>query len=208
MKNQPPAVYIVDDEEAVCDSLRALVNSVGLPIRSFANAQEFLDFYRNDFPGCLLLDIRMPGISGLALQEELLARQATLPIIFITGHGDIPMAVAAVKKGAMDFVEKPFDDERILALVRGALELDAARRQTAERQLAASSKLAALSTREREVLDRILAGKPNRVIAEELFITVKTVEFHRARIMQKLEAGSLAELVRLCVDGSRAEPTA
>ena len=184
-------VYVVDDDAAVRDALGMLFRAAGLLVQTFASASDFLSAPRPQAGACLVLDIRMPGVSGTALQDELLARGSTLPIIFITGHGDIPMAVAAMRKGAYDFVEKPVDDTRLLEAVRLAMA-------QAARAPAASPDLGGLSDREREVLGLVLDGKPSRAIAEALCISVKTVEFHRARIMQKLGARSAAELFRIC----------
>jgi FixJ family two-component response regulator len=188
-------VFVVDDDEAVRDALDMLFRTAGLRVQTFASAGEFLERARPSPPACLVLDIRMPGMSGTALQERLAGRGERLPILFITGHGDIPMAVEAMKKGAYDFIEKPFDDQRLLCQVLDALE----ERPAAGRSSAAAARLAQLSTREREVLERVLAGKPSREIAGELAISVKTVEFHRARIMQKLGVRSAAELFRACL---------
>jgi FixJ family two-component response regulator len=188
-------VYVVDDDEALRDALGMLFRTAGLKVELYASAVEFLERAKPAMPGCLVLDIRMPGLSGTALQEELAARGSALPIIFISGHGDIPMAVEAVKKGAYDFIEKPFDDYQLLCQVLNALEHAGEQRE----QRGGPERLAQLSEREREVLDLVLAGKPNRQVAAELFISVKTVEFHRARIMQKLEVRSAAELFRLCL---------
>jgi FixJ family two-component response regulator len=193
-------VYVVDDDEALRDALGMLFRTAGLKVEAYASAVEFLERARPALPGCLVLDIRMPGLTGTALQDELRARGSALPIIFISGHGDIPMAVEAVKKGAYDFIEKPFDDYQLLCQVLNALEHAGEREQRG----GGAERLAQLSEREREVLELILAGKPNRQVAAELFISVKTVEFHRARIMQKLEVRSAAELFRLCLGA--AEP--
>ncbi len=190
-------VYIVDDDEAVRDALGMLFRSAGLQVQSYASAADFLAGGAAAAPACLVLDIRMPQMSGLALQDELARRGVRMPVIFITGHGDIPMAVQAVKKGAFDFIEKPFDHDRLLGQVLSALE---PRPATAT----PSARLGELSKREREVLDQVLAGKPSRQIGEELFISVKTVEFHRARIMHKLGAHSAAELFRICLAGQDA----
>jgi two-component system response regulator TtrR len=180
-------VYVVDDDEAVRDSLRMLFASAGLRVETFGSGREFIDRARPGADCCLVLDIRMPGMTGSALQDDLLQRGVRVPIVFITGHGDIPMAVEAVKKGAFDFIEKPFDGEQLLSQVQRALELPGA------------GALGALSERERQVLDLVLAGKPSRQIAVELFISVKTVDFHRARIMAKLGVRSVAQLFRVCL---------
>lgn len=184
-------VYVVDDDAAVRDALGMLFRAAGLQVETFASASAFLSGPRPEAAACLVLDIRMPGVSGTALHDELLAGGSTLPIIFITGHGDIPMAVAAIKKGAYDFVEKPLDDARLLEQVRLAMA-------QGTRAPAAAPDLGGLSEREREVLERVLDAKPSREIADELRISVKTVEFHRGRIMQKLGVRSAAELFRIC----------
>jgi FixJ family two-component response regulator len=188
-------VYVVDDDEAVRDALGMLFRSAGLHAETFESAAGFLERAKPAAHCCLVLDIRMPGMSGNGLQDELLRRGVRVPIVFITGHGDIRMAVAAMKKGAYDFVEKPFDDHQLLGQVMSALQGDAGRRQAS----GAEDALARLSEREREVLDRVLEGKPSRQVAEELFISVKTVEFHRARIMGKLGVRSVAQLFRVCL---------
>ena len=183
-------VFVVDDDEAFRDSVRVLLASAGIASTAFASAQEFLEQYRNE-PGCLLLDVRMPGMSGLSLQDELARRRIAAPIVFVTGHGDVPMAVQAIKKGALDFIEKPYRDEDLLGLVRRALEVDAEQRR-------AEAALGALTQREREVLDHLLAGRTGRATAEALGVSAKTIEFHRARIMQKLNVRTREELYRLC----------
>lgn len=201
-------VFLVDDDEAVRDALQLLLSVSGLRVRTFACAESFLEYYRPEYSGCLVLDIRMPGMSGLKLQEVLLARHIQLPIIFITAHGDIPTAVDAVKRGAVQFIEKPFDDYRLLCLVLDALELDARTQRERTARAALEARLATLTRRERQVLDKILAGGSNRQISEELFISDRTVEFHRHRIMQKLQAGSLGELFQMCLGGRPPEPAA
>ena len=189
-------IYLVDDDEALRDSLVWLLESQGFKVAAFASAEDFLKAWRPEFSGCLLLDVRMPGISGLELHERLKAQYCTLPIIFITGHGDVPMAVAALKKGAVDFIEKPFNDTQLLRLVSQCLtkelESRARRRQDAE----VSRRLDQITQREREVLDLIIIGKLNKQIADVLGISIKTVEVHRARVMEKMGAQSLAELVQ------------
>jgi FixJ family two-component response regulator len=189
-----PAVFLVDDDDAVRDAIRALLAASGLDVRPFESAERFLAFYQPSMPGCLLLDVRMPGMSGLMLQDVLASRRIALPVIFITAHGDVPTAVNAIKKGAVQFLEKPFDDEHLLALVREALTLDARSRQDAAAGASIEARLVTLTPRERQVLDKVLAGRTSREIALELFISVKTVDFHRGRIMQKLQINSLREL--------------
>jgi two-component system, LuxR family, response regulator FixJ len=192
-------VYVVDDDDAVRDSLTMLFRNAGLAARSFHSALAFLEDPLPAVPSCLVLDIRMPDMSGTALQNELLARGALLPIIFITGHGDIPTAVQAVKKGAFDFIEKPFDDYQLLAQVMNALKRSAELQSGAALAASNREQLALLSEREHEVLKLVLGGKPSRQIAEQLHISTRTVEFHRARIMQKLGVHSAAELFRFCL---------
>lgn len=192
-------VYIVDDDDAVRDALAMLFRAAGLQVQSFASSAEFLGRSTPAARSCLVLDIRMPGIKGSALQDVLIGRGSAIPIIFVTGHGDIPMAVAAVKKGAFDFIEKPFDQDLLLTRVRDALDHVAERRRTRR----GPADLAVLSVREREVLEMVLAGKPSRQIGQELFISTKTVDFHRARIMHKLEVQSAAQLFRLCLTSHR-----
>ena len=194
-------VYVVDDDDAVRDALSMLFRTAGLRVETFRSAVAFLQCKKLETVSCLVLDIRMPGLTGLALQEALGERKVRIPIIFITGHGDIPMAVEAVKKGAYDFIEKPFDDYQLLCQVLNALNRGA---DHARDDASGAERLALLTEREREVLDLVLAGKPSRQVAEELFISVKTVEFHRARIMQKLNVRSAAELFRVCLSGLRA----
>ncbi len=196
-------VYIVDDDYAVRSALRLLFRTAELEVETFSSAEAFLEDADLARRCCVLLDIRMPGMTGTALQDELLRRGARVPVIFITGHGDIPVAVEAIKKGAFDFIEKPFDDERLLSQVRAALErfdeVAAAKEEGSAAPLALDT---LLSARQREVLARVLDGKPSREIAEELAISVKTVEFHRARIMHKLGVKTAAELFRRCLGGS------
>ena len=177
-------VFVVDDDEAVRDALAMLFRAAGLRTQTFDSAAAFLEGAKPGARCCLVLDIRMPGQSGLALQQELAARGVRIPIVFVTGHGDVPMAVEAVKRGAFDFIEKPFDDERLLAQVRAAL---------------GQPGIMALSGRERQVLDLVLAGKRSREIAVELHISAKTVEFHRARIMGKFGVRTVAQLFRACL---------
>ena len=191
------SVFIVDDDEAVCDSLKLLLRTAGLHVETFPSAFAFLQGYHGARPACIVLDVRMAGMTGLALQEELLERGVDVPIVFLTGHGDVPMAVETVKKGAFDFIEKPFEQHRLLCAVLDALEADADSRTRAVRRSEAAVRLAGLTERERAVLQRVLAGKNTRAIAGELFISAKTVEFHRARIKRKLGASTTAELFRI-----------
>ncbi len=190
-------VFIVDDDNAVRNALKLLFRTAELDVQTFASADGFLADADLAQRCCVLLDIRMPGMTGTALHEELLRRNIRVPVIFITGHGDIPMAVDAMRKGAFDFIEKPFDDEQLLSQVLAALETFGGREVEKPEPAASLDEL--LSSRQREVLQRVLDGKPSRQIAEELAISVKTVEFHRARIMQKLGVRTAAELFRRCL---------
>jgi FixJ family two-component response regulator len=201
MSGQERTVYVVDDDEGVRDALAMLFDTAGLNVAMYPSATQFLEARPKCAPPCcLVLDIRMPGLTGLALQEALVQRGLRIPIVFITGHGDIPMAVEAVKKGAYDFIEKPFDDYNLLCQVLNAIE-ESAGGAPAPRpvQPGRDERLAGLSEREREVLERVLQGKSSRQIGEELFISSKTVDFHRARIMQKLSVRSTAQLFHLCL---------
>jgi two-component system response regulator FixJ len=192
-------VYIVDDDDAVRDSLSVLLEAVGHRVRSFGLARDFLDAAAALPIGCLIADIRMPGMDGLELQRALNERALRFPMIVITGHGDVPLAVRAMKAGALDFIEKPFAAPAILAGVEAALlRLDAAEQQDPA-ALAAQAKLGSLSPREREVLEGLLAGLPNKTIAYDLAISPRTVEIHRARVMDKMAARSLSELIRLAL---------
>jgi two-component system, LuxR family, response regulator FixJ len=194
-----PVVFVVDDEEPVGDSIAMLLRTVGLATRVYRDARVFLQEYRPDQPGCLLLDVRMPKMSGLELQRELVARHVTLPVIFITGHGDVPMAVEAMRAGAMDFIQKPFNDDELIRRVQKALEEDARERELLQRREEIERRWAELTPREREVAERIADGQANKVVAAELDISSRTVELHRARILQKMGVRSLAQLVRLIV---------
>ena len=205
MKNSPPCVYVVDDDEAVRGSVRFLIRSVGLPAQAFASAQEFLDAYNQRHPGCLLLDVRMPGMNGLELQEELNRRGATIPVVFITGHGDVPMAVAAMQQGAFDFLQKPFRDQDLLDRVQRAMARDAESRARLAAQAETLTRLATLTPRETEVLRLVTRGKANKVVGAELGVSQRTVEIHRAHVMEKMRASSLAEQVRMVLDSE--EPT-
>lgn len=194
--------YIVDDDEAIRDALAWLFKSRGVAARTWPSAEAFLADCEDDLRGCLVLDVRMAGMSGLELFDHLQARQCRLPVIFLTGHGDIPLAVAAVKKGAFDFVEKPFNDNELVDRVIEAIGFDASRRAERANQATVASRLAQLTPREREVMERILAGKYNKVIADELNIAMRTVEVHRAHIFEKMGVKSAVELARL-LSGSR-----
>jgi FixJ family two-component response regulator len=197
MSPAKPAVYVVDDDPSVRVAMERLLKSVGLSVKTFASAREFLDQATPEWSGCLIVDLRMPGMGGLDLQDQLSARQVSLPVIFLTGYGTVLASVRAMKAGAVDFLEKPVDDQRLLDAVQEALERDReARRNQAEMQ-ALDQRLAILTPREYEVFTFIISGRLNRQVAAALGTTEKTIKVHRARIMKKLECASLAELVRL-----------
>lgn len=197
-QNEPaPTVFIVDDDAAIRFAMQALMDSVNLHHEIFGSGDEFLEKMTDQRPGCLVLDIRMPGLGGLELQEELIKRGNTLPIIFITGHGDVPMAVEAMQKGAVDFIQKPFRDQELLDRIREALATDEERRVAQQHHAEVAGRLDRLTNREREVFDLVVTGKPNKVIAYELGVSQRTVEIHRARVMEKMQARSLADLVKM-----------
>lgn len=192
-----PTVFIIDDEPAVRQSVRWLVESVALNVETFATAQEFLDKYDPSRPGCVLTDIRMPGMCGLTLQEQLRENGCIIPVIVMTGHGDVPTAVRAMKNGAVDFIEKPFNDQELLDLLHSSIQLDRRNRQVREERQIALSKYNALTPREKEVMGLVVDGHSNKEIARDLDISPKTVEAHRAKLMEKMQAGSVAELTKL-----------
>jgi FixJ family two-component response regulator len=197
LDKEAAVVYVVDDDEAVRDSLKMLLESVDLPCQTFASAPEFLEKHDPDQHSCLVADIRMPGMSGLDLQEELNRRSSTIPILFITGHGDVPMAVDAMKSGALDFIQKPFRDQDLLDRIHQALEQDEESREDNRELSETRNRIARLTARETEVMHRVVQGQANKVIALDLGVSQRTVEIHRARVMQKMGARSLAELVRM-----------
>lgn len=193
-----PTVFIIDDDPAVARSLRWLIEAVKLKVELFTSAQEFLDIYDDTTPGCMLLDVRIPGLSGLELQEQLAKRYAYhVPIIFVTGHGDVKMAVRAIQFGAFDFVEKPFRDQELLDKIQRAIVFDAEQRGKVAKQVEITELISTLSPREREVFDLVAEGMSNKAIAYTLELSSKTVEAHRAKVMEKLHAKSLADLVKL-----------
>ncbi len=196
MNDATPTVFIVDDDPAVRDAVSLLLRTSGLKVATFASAAAFLGSSAAQQAGCLVLDVRMPGMSGLDLQKQLRAQGCHMPILFMTGHGDVPMAIRAMKGGAFDFIEKPFQGETLLERVREALALDARQRRRQASRAEAQARLALLSVREREVLERAASGQYNKVIAAELGISLSTVEIHRKRVMEKLEAESLSDLIR------------
>ena len=194
-----PVVYIVDDDSAIRDALSFLMKSIGFESKTYASAETFLNQANFDRPGCLVVDVRMHGMSGLELQQVLNERGIALPVIIITGHGDVPMAVQAMKAGAVDFLEKPYDNEVLITRIRQSLE-DATKEQDKESRIAeAKARLAQLTPRELEVMNLLVAGKHNKIIAIELNISVRTAEAHRAKVMKKLQADSLSDIVRIAL---------
>jgi FixJ family two-component response regulator len=195
MKNDQPLIYLVDDDEAVRDSLGILFRSIGVQHEAYASALDFLQRYDMKRHSCLVADIRMPGLSGLELQQRLNEQRAEIPIIFITGHGDVPMAVTAMKSGAADFVQKPFRDQDLIDRIHKALDRDRERRKHRAEEDAIRARIALLTPRETEVMQRVARGQANKVIAMDLGVSQRTVELHRARVMKKLKLRSVAELV-------------
>ena len=202
MKDKPAMVFVVDDDAGVHSSLRLLLKSGGSAATPMASAQEFLDAFDPAQPGCLVLDIRMPGMSGLELQQELNRRGAMLPVLFITGHGDVPMAVEAMQHGAFDFLQKPFRDQDLIDRIQKALLRDQENRASLREHNQVRERLASLTVRERQVLNLLTQGKQNKVMAAELGISQRTVEIHRAHVMEKLGASSVAQLVRMALDAT------
>lgn len=190
-------VHLIDDDDGVRQALAFLLTASGFAVRVHESAAAFLDAIATVQPGCVITDVRMPGIDGLELQRQLKARRLSLPVIIMTGHGDVPLAVEAMKAGAIDFLEKPFDDEALLSAVRIALDRHARNARRDDEVATARAKLASLSARELEVLDGLVAGQPNKTIAYDLNISARTVEVHRANVMTKMGASSLSELVRM-----------
>ena len=190
-----PTVFVVDDDSEVRDTLQWLVESVGLNIETFASAQEFLNAYDPKRPGCLVTDVRMPGMSGIELQAKLMAEEVTLPIIIVSGYADVPTAVRSMKGGAIDFVEKPFNEQMMLERIQLSILEDARLRQKRAQGERAQARLQSLTPREHQVMDLVILGRSNQEIARALDISTKTVEVHRSHVMAKMEAHSLAELV-------------
>ncbi|EKD55237.1 MAG: two component LuxR family transcriptional regulator [uncultured bacterium] len=201
-----PIVYVVDDDQAMVESLSWIIESVGLRVKTYIRAQDFLDEYDPHQPGCILLDVRMPGMSGPELQLKLNEQGAALPIIFISGHGDVPLAVRVMKAGAADFLTKPFNDQILLESINKALRIDKNHREKQQENAQAEAKFALLSPREAQVLQGIVAGKQNKVISAELKISLKTVEAHRASVMKKMSVKSVPELVKLVLTNGAQEP--
>ena len=196
-RRAPPTAYVVDDDESIRTLWHWLLESNGIAVQTFETAKEFIDVYRHEGPACLVLDLRLPGMSGLELQTYLREKEIAIPIVFVTGHGDVPSAVNAIKGGAVDFVEKPFSYKAVVQIIRRALERDAQSMEERAQRSEYEERVATLTDREREVMRRVIEGKLNKVIADELDISVKTVEFHRARVMEKMGVSSVAALVQL-----------
>ena len=194
-KNQ--TVYVVEDDEAVRDSLQLMLRSAGLNVATYSNANDFLNEWTETMAGCIVLDIRMPGMDGMELQKHLNERHSLLPIIFVTGHGDVPLAVEAMKHGAVEFIQKPYREEDLLDKIQEALKKDAEQRESLNRRQDIVRRIETLTPREREIMDRMIAGQANKVIAIELDISQRTVEIHRSRVMHKMGTHSLAHLVRM-----------
>jgi len=197
MSDNRAVVFVVDDDPSMRRSLDSLLRSVGHEARLFSSAQEFMQAERPDAPGCLVLDVRLPGMSGLTFQQELAKAGVSLPVIFVTGHGDVPMTVRAMKAGAVEFLTKPFDDQVLLDAVHAAIERDRARRRDAASLAALKARYHELTERERQVMKLVVAGRVNKQIAAELGLSVVTVKVHRGQVMRKMLAKSVAELVRM-----------
>lgn len=197
METQTPTVFLVDDDEATRKIVGRLIESVGLRVEAYASAEEFLAAYSPTRPGCLVLDVRMPGISGLELQDRLNAKRIRIPIVFVSGHGDIAMAVQCLQAGAVHFIEKPFREQVLLDAIRRALKQDADYRESVARQTEVQRRLAELTDREHEVLQRVVEGKANKEIAAELGLSIKAVEAHRSRLLKKMGTRRSTELIRI-----------
>jgi two-component system response regulator TtrR len=192
-----PTAYVVDDDEAIRTLWRWLMESNGIAVQTFGTAAEFIAAYQEGGLACLVLDVRLPGMSGLELQDYLKREGIEIPIVFVSGHGDVPTAVSALKGGAVDFIQKPFGYREVLQIIQRAFERDAEIREKRAKRSQVTERVAALTEREREVMQRVIEGKLNKVIADELGISMKTVEFHRAKVMEKMGADSVAGLVQL-----------
>jgi len=192
-----PVVFVIDDDPSVRDALDSLIRSVALNVRSFATTEEFLHTKRPEVPGCIVLDVRLPGRSGLDFQHEMIKSDIRLPVIFITGHGDVPMSVKAIKAGAIEFLTKPFREQDLLDAIHAGIARDRTQRKMAEIAGNLSGRYAALTSREREIMLQVVSGRPNKQIAAALKLSEFTVKVHRGHVMQKMQAKSLADLVRM-----------
>jgi FixJ family two-component response regulator len=195
-EEKQPTVYLVEDDDAVRDSLKLVLESVGLSVEDYARADDFLSVWSEDMAGCIVLDIRMPGMNGMELQRKLNTMHCTLPIIFVTGHGDVPMAVEAMQQGAVDFIPKPYREQELLDKIQKAIEIDREQRKVLGERHVIEAQLSALTPRELEVMNLMVEGKANKSIAFDLDISQRTVEIHRARVMDKMDTRSVAQLVR------------
>lgn len=200
MKDKISTVFIVDDDAGVRSSIRVLLKSIAIPALALPSAREFLDTFDPEQPGCLVLDIRMPGMSGMELQQQLNLRGAIIPVIFITGHGDVAMAVEAMQHGAFDFLQKPFRDQDLIDRIQKALARDRETRQSLQKHSDIRERMESLTPREREVLKLLTQGKQNKVMAGDLGLSQRTVEIHRAHVMEKMGVHSVAQLVRMVLD--------
>jgi RNA polymerase sigma factor (sigma-70 family) len=200
-----PTVFVVDDDEAVRDSVSWLIQSIGVNVKTYSSANAFLLDYDPGIPGCIILDVRMPGMSGLDLHEKLMGYELSNPIIYITGHGDVPMAVRAMKAGAVDFIGKPFNDQALLDRVQQAIDRDTQNRADKHKRLEIKARWKRLTPREREVMEMVIAGKSNKTIAAQLGVSSKTVEAHRAKFMEKMQASSLPDLMRITLSNGIAK---
>jgi FixJ family two-component response regulator len=197
MTEEQPVAFIIDDDESVRDALEDLLRSVGLRVEAFGSTQEFLEHTRPDVPGCIVLDVRLPGASGLEFQQALMDLKIHLPIIFISGHGDIPMSVQAIKSGAVEFLTKPLHEQKLLDAVQAGIQRDRARRHEAILVLELQRRFNSLTAREREVMALVVTGRPNKQIAAQLKLSEMTVKVHRSQITRKMRATSLIDLVRM-----------
>ena len=202
-----PVIHVVDDDDAIRDSIAWLLDGERYSVRTYATGEDFLARVEHLSPACVILDIRMPGMSGVEVHEQLTRSAVATPVIFVTGHGDVPMAVEAIKRGAFDFIEKPFNEQKLTSVIERALQLDAQNAGQVAAQSVVTARLAKLSPREREVLDLVVAGKMNKTIADVMNISIKTVEAHRSKVMEKMCARSLAELVQAVLKAEGRMPT-
>ena len=202
-----PVIHVVDDDEAIRDSLVWLLDGERYSVRTYSTGEDFFARHELLSPACVILDIRMPGMSGIEVHEQLTRNAVRTPVVFVTGHGDVPMAVEAIKRGAFDFIEKPFNEQKLTSIIERALELDTRNAGQVAAQSEVAARLAKLSPREREVLDLVIKGKMNKTIADVMNISIKTVEAHRSKVMEKMCARSLAELVQAVLKAEGRLPT-